>query len=213
MDPAGPAPRPPTEGGEASPLRTTPPREADTSCSAYPREFLDRLEGLRRFVYQAAFYALGNSDLAEDVAQEALTRVLRRLLQEPVCVNDLNAFACGVANHIITDFQRRESRRANFDEARVPRNSVEDVVSHPTPSPQTEVLSRLVVQEMERLPDAEREVLRDCFFEGLSCAELSRRTAEPASRLRKRKSRAIRRLSQQVRRRPEISALRDWDQH
>jgi RNA polymerase sigma factor (sigma-70 family) len=151
--------------------------------------------------------------MAEDVAQEALIRVLRKLLTDASSVSDLEGFVCGVARHVIADLQRRESRRTTFDGEKLPREAAAGRTPRPPASPQSETLCRLVEEEMDRLPPSDQRVLRDCFINGFSCAELSRRTAEPAARLRKRKSRAIRRLRKQVRGRPELSALRYWTSH
>jgi DNA-directed RNA polymerase specialized sigma24 family protein len=125
-------------------------------------------------------------------------------------VDHLLPFMCGIANHLILDFLRRESRTTSFDGEVLSKDATGSPVVASSASPQAETLSRMVAQEVARLPEDDQEVLKGCFFEGLSCADLSRRTAEPASRIRKRKSRAILRLRDRVRNRSDFSALRYW---
>ena len=187
-----------------------PPPPAENERPAYPPDFLSDLEQIREFIFESAFRILGSRDSAEDVAQESLVRVLRKLMQDPGSVRDSAAYVCGIAHHVISDVLDREKRATEFNEERMPPGIVRQPGILPHQSPQTETLTSLVAQEVEKLPEAEKQVLKACFFEGLRCSEISRRTAEPASRLRKRKSRAIRRLRDQIRNRPELSALRHW---
>jgi RNA polymerase sigma factor (sigma-70 family) len=168
---------------------------------------LSTLEGLRQFIYESALFALGDRDLAEDVAQESLTRVLRRLLTDEAPVNDLPAFVCGVAKHVISDQRRWEARRVRLDVDRLSGTGVEGRSGTSGLQSGGETLSSMVIQEIDKLPETDREVLKRCFVDGISCAELGRRTGEPAPRIRKRKWRAVQRLRDQLRQSPELSVF------
>jgi RNA polymerase sigma factor (sigma-70 family) len=153
----------------------------------------DQLELLRSGLYLIALRALRNSAAAEEAAQESLTRAVVALrenrLRDP---EKLGAFVRGIARHVIMD-ALRSSRRVG------PSEAVNEAVD-PVPDALEHVVSS---DERARLHAAlgglraiDRELLRLCFFEGLTPDDIARRLGEPAERIRKRKSRALERLRQ-----------------
>jgi RNA polymerase sigma factor (sigma-70 family) len=207
MGQAGPNPRPSWETDQPGPPPNHPVRDGQETCTAVcPQDLLTLLQRIRDFVFESAYFSLGSRDLAEDVAQESLTRVLSRLLKDEISVENLAAYVCGIAKHVIADTQRWESRRVGLDVDKISEDELPSSLGAPAGDPWADGLSSMVIQEVEKLPEADRKVLKGCFIDGFSCAELGRRSGEPAPRIRKRKSRALRRLRDQVRERPEFSA-------
>ena len=150
------------------------------------------LERLRTGLRIMALHHLRDGDVAAEVAQECLQRVVASLaegkLRDPA---RLGAFARAIAHHVIVDVIR--SRR------RTPGGETElaDV-----PAPAEDQLATLIVEEerdrvraaLATLSPLDREILRASFYEGLSPQDLAARLGEPGPRIRKRKERALTRL-------------------
>ncbi len=145
--------------------------------------------------------ALGPSDDARDAVQEVITRALGVLEADrlPAGVR-LGAFVHGIARHVIADVlrARRSSVATPFDERQFA-------------APGPNILDSLVRAEdlaalrsaLAKLPRSDVALLRRCFVDGETIATVARLTGEPASRLRKRKSRALAHLRGLLRRLPE----------
>ena len=136
-----------------------------------------------------ALRELQGEDAAREVVQETLARTIEAL--EAGRVRDrahLAAFARGVAHHVIADVHRASSRLVPLEEGHPSREA------SPLQSLAAEEERRAVHAALDSLPPHDRDLLRLCFFEGLSPAELALRLGEPGERVRKRKSRALRRL-------------------
>jgi RNA polymerase sigma factor (sigma-70 family) len=153
-----------------------------------------QIELLRSGLQFMAMRALGDADAAADVVQETLLRALTTLGNGRLTqVANLGAFVRGIARHVIADALRE--RRGIRPFSALP-NGVE------APGPEADPLSALVDEEQQarvrealaQLGGSDRDLLRLCYCEGLSPAELSERLGEPATRIRKRKSRALERL-------------------
>lgn len=154
---------------------------------------LERLEELRPGLRVVATCALGNADAADEAVQETLARAVvalgRGQLADPA---KLPAFVAGIARHVIADTLRARGRVISIDS--VP------AAGHLSSDP--DALGALVSAderarvrtELARLPAADRELLRLCYFEGLTPGEIAGHLGEPAERVRKRKSRALERL-------------------
>lgn len=152
----------------------------------------EELERLRVGLELMALRALGDRDVAEDVAQESLARALAALqASRPVESGDLGAFVRGIARHVIVDTLRRWGRRAHLERVQGP-----SLGSPPTPLAQllrSEDRQR-VREALGELCQRDAEILRLSFFDGLTPAEIAARSGEPSGRIRKRKSRALARL-------------------
>jgi RNA polymerase sigma factor (sigma-70 family) len=146
-------------------------------------------EGLR----MVALRALGASDLADDVAQEVLARGIAAAQSGRLTPDDnVGAYLHGIARHVIADTRRLRGRE-------------------PTVPPEVETtpiaavaLGSLIAEEerarvrgaLKGLSEGDRAILRLSFYDDLNSAEIARRMGVPASRIRKRKSRALERLRQ-----------------
>ena len=151
------------------------------------------LERLRTGLRILALRRLGDPDAAEEVAQESLARTIAALRNgkgpEP---SKLGAFVAGVGRHVIADMHREQARAASLDtlpSSAQPRT---------TPDPLATLISAAeraaVHAALTKLSAGDREILRLCFFDGLTPSEVARRLGQPATRIRKRKSRALERL-------------------
>ncbi len=160
---------------------------------ATPRDLTpDQLAALRAGLRLMALHRLADAEAAEEVAQESLARVMAAVregrLEQP---DKLGAFARAIAYHVIVDTIRARARHQ-------PIAAVDAVLATSAPDPLAALLS---LEEKSRVRAAlvtlsapDRELLRLCFFEGLSPADLAARLREPAERIRKRKQRALERL-------------------
>ena len=154
---------------------------------------LERLEELRPGLRVIATCALGNADAADEAVQETLARAVTALsngqLTDPA---KLGAFVAGIARHVIADALRARRRVI----------SLENVSPADHPASDGDALGALVTATersrvrtaLAALPQDDRELLRLCYFDGLTPGEIAARLGEPAERVRKRKSRALERL-------------------
>jgi len=158
----------------------------------------EALEHLRPGLELLALRTLGSADASREAAQETLTRAVVALANgQPSDPLKLPAFVAGIARHVIVDMVRAERRVV----------SLETLPAGDQPSSNVDALSALVSTiERARVRDvlgqlapSDRELLRLCYFEGLTPSELAERLGEPADRVRKRKSRALERLRQAFR--------------
>jgi RNA polymerase sigma factor (sigma-70 family) len=148
---------------------------------------------LTRGLTLIALRALGTSDDAQEAVQEILARAMEaiRIGRVPTDV-PLPAFVHGIARHVLADVVRRRRKEGqHLDTALTPL-----AASQPSP------LECLIRQEerdqvnwaLSRLSIEERRLLTHCFVEGESIQRIAARSGLPAERLRKRKSRALKRL-------------------
>lgn len=148
------------------------------------------LEVLRAGIRLMALRALGNSEIAEEVAQETLVRAFHALRTSRP--ERLGPFVAGIARHVIADIIRAKPREVSLD-ALTP-----DSEAQAGPDPLValcEESERVRVQEaLAQLAPNDRDVLRLSFFEGLSPTEIARRLGTPPERIRQRKLRALARL-------------------
>lgn len=173
----------------------TPARAAESS----PLANIDRrqlapeaLRVLASGVRLLSLRQLGDAELADEVAQETMARLVVALERSNAhAIGNLPAFAHGIARHIISDIRRARGRL----------EPLERVVDSPDPRAPDPLDSLVSADEaarvraaMRELSSRDRELLRLTFFEDLTIAALSARLGEPSLRVRKRKSRALERL-------------------
>lgn len=167
-----------------------PSGEVPDLAGALSAEMLGTLRAGLRLM---ALHRLGDSDLAEDVAQEALARALTALREGKACdIKDLGAFVHGIARHVIADLVRSRQRDAGpgiLDYTADPA-SLRDALSHAVSADERE----RVQAALNHLSRGDRNILHLSFFEGLTPAEVAERMGETSLRVRKRKSRALERL-------------------
>ena len=158
----------------------------------------DALEPLRPGLELLALRTLGSAEASREAVQETLARAVVALANgQPSDPEKLPAFVAGIARHVIVDMVRAARRVVPLDTL--------PATDHP--SNNADALSALVsAAEHAQVRDAlgqlvpsDRELLRLCYFEGLTPGEIAGRLGEPADRVRKRKSRALERLRQAFR--------------
>ncbi|MEX2154968.1 MAG: sigma-70 family RNA polymerase sigma factor [Gemmatimonadaceae bacterium] len=135
--------------------------------------------------------ALGPGDDARDAVQEVLARALAAIEQDRPIHGPFAAFVHGIAVHVIADALRARDR-----------HRVSEAEPDSLPAVIPDALERLIdAQEQEAVnralalldPD-ERDLLRRCYVDGEKTAAIADDVGEPASRIRKRKSRVLQRL-------------------
>lgn len=137
--------------------------------------------------------ALGASAGAEDAVQEVLTRALAALKDGRLKDRTkLGAFVASIARHVMADVLRARGRVIALDE--LPSSVQPRTIDDPLAVLIQESERAQVRAALRKLAYKDREILRLCYFEGLTPSELAQRLGEPAARIRKRKSRALERL-------------------
>ena len=133
----------------------------------------------RGMVYGIAWQRVSDAQLAEDVAQEALLTAYQRIAQ----LKDAAAFPAWLRRIALTQVDRL---------SRVP--PAEPLDECDAADPQAGPEARLEAQEMRAqvraavaaLPDSQREVTREFYFEGQSQREISERRDLPLATVKKR---------------------------
>ena len=155
--------------------------------------FVQQLERFRAGLQLMAVHRLGSADAAEEAIQETLARAVLALANgRPADPARVPAFVAGIARHVIADVTRARRRLVPLDSlggSEYP--AVEADALNALVSAAERARVRAALSELR--PD-DRELLRLCYFEGLTPTELAARLGEPAERIRKRKSRALERL-------------------
>lgn len=153
----------------------------------------EELQRLRLGLRVLALRKLGDPAAADEVAQETLVRVVEALRRGRLrCPDRLGSFARGVLRHVVADRFRGGRRRVALGAVGIDG----------TVAVQDDTLALLVSTEerqrvraaLARLSERDREVLRLCYYDGLTPSEAASHLGEPAPRIRKRKSRALDRL-------------------
>jgi RNA polymerase sigma-70 factor (ECF subfamily) len=151
------------------------------------------VEQLRLGLKIMALRALGDAEAAEEAVQETLVRALEALREgRPRDPEKLGAFVRGIARHVIADAHQARRRSAPLNA--VPEADRGIAGGDPLSALITDEERIHVRQALAQLSAADRDILHLSFFEGLSPVEIAERLGEPALRVRKRKSRALRRL-------------------
>ena len=150
----------------------------------------EELSRLRSGIRIMALHDLRDADLADEVAQDTMVRLVQALregrLQDPA---SLGAFTRAIARHVIVDTLRARQRLAATGTSEEPA-SEEDSLGALVAAEQAARVRAALAQ----LSAGDREILRLSFFEGLTPQQLAERTGEPSPRVRKRKERALERL-------------------
>jgi len=148
------------------------------------------LSRLRSGIRIMALSALRDVDAAEEVAQESIARVVQAIgegrLRDP---QSLGAFTRAIARHVIVDALRTGQRVTALGPEHEPASE-----GDPLGSLVAGEQADRVTAALQCLSAGDRELLRLCFFEGLTPQELGARLGEPSPRIRKRKERALERL-------------------
>jgi RNA polymerase sigma factor (sigma-70 family) len=139
---------------------------------------------------------LGHTDDARDAVQETLARAIEAVRGNRVPPEvPLAAFVYGIARHVIVDLIRRRGR----ERGPAPEPAA---VAAPVTSPLESLIRAeersVLARALGALRASDRELLELCFLNGERVADIAVRLSEPAERVRKRKSRALERLRQEL---------------
>jgi RNA polymerase sigma factor (sigma-70 family) len=157
---------------------------------------LERLRGGLRII---ALRALGDPDAADEAVQETLSRAIIALADQRLAdPTKLAAYVAGIARHVCAHILRDRKNTVSLDDSETAAIAGGDsrLAIHSDP------LEALIsAAESERLRVAfaalsrdDQQLLRLCFHDDRTPAEVAATLAEPADRVRKRKSRALERL-------------------
>lgn len=166
------------------------------------------LEVLRAGIRLMALRALGNGDIADEVAQESIVRAFHALRSSRP--EKLGPFVAGIARHVIADIIRARPREARLD----------DLAAGLEPQTERDPLAILCdASEQARVHHAlgllgtdDRNLLKLVYFEGLSLTEIAHRLGAPPERIRQRKLRALARLRVAFGESPDAATIRHADQ-
>ena len=162
------------------------------------------LEVMRAGIRLMALRALGNPELADEVAQECIVRAFHALRSSRP--DRLGPFVAGIARHVILDMIRARPREVPLDAlapAAEPQAVADPLVLLCDASERARVHAAL-----DRLAPEDRDLLRLVYFEELTPTEIAKRLGVPAERIRQRKRRALGRLRTAFAETPESTAPR-----
>ena len=141
-----------------------------------------------RPVYRTGLRLLGDTSLAEDLVQDAFTRVW----------TSAETFDSSRASFATWLYRIARNRTVDLDRRRRARPStVGPEMSHDIsgdPGPEANVNGWDVAEALSRIPDRHREILTMTYYEGLSQREISRRTGLPLGTVKSRTTAALKRL-------------------
>ena len=164
----------------------TPPRALD----------LELLRGGLRII---ALRALGDPDAAEEAVQETLSRAVIALADGRLADRDkLAAYVAGIARHVCSHMLRDRKHTVSLDgdesSGMAPVDPALSTHSDPLEALITAAETKRLRLAFRELPRADQRLLRLCFHDDQTPAEVAAKLDEPPERVRKRKSRALDRL-------------------
>ena len=170
--------------------------EAPLDTAVHSSELETLLPVIASGVETVAARRLGNRDDARDASQETMARLVELVRAGRIATAaELAPVAHGIARHVISDMLRARAQNEGVpvDEiAAAGPDALDALVG-------AEERAALVAG-LRRLAPRDRDLLRRCYVDGLGIEEIARALGERADRLRKRKSRALQRLTSLVRR-------------
>ena len=149
------------------------------------------LQVLRAGIRLMALHALGDADAADEVAQESLARAVDAL-NNATLVSSVGAYVAGIARHVIADHFRARSRTVPLDTI-APEQLADDSADALSALCTEGEHARVRVALLE-LSDNDRDLMRLCYFDGLTPTEVATKLGMPPERIRQRKVRALDRL-------------------
>lgn len=151
------------------------------------------LERLRTGLRLIALRSLNDADAAEEVVQETLLRGMQAIAAGRFHDHgSVGAYFRGICRHVVVDRVRKSHRTTSLDAL------PEQADGNPSNDALQTLVSReqkqRVIRALAELPAREFECLRMSFYEGLKPGEIAKRLGEPGPRIRKRLSRALKKL-------------------
>ncbi len=141
-----------------------------------------------RPVYATGLRLLGDASLAEDLVQDAFTRVWTSAETFDSSRASFATWLYRITRNRAVDLDRRRQARPSLAGADLPHDVSGD------PDPEANVDDWDVARALSRIPDHHREILTMAYYEGLSQREISRRTGLPLGTVKSRTTAALKRL-------------------
>ena len=157
--------------------------QAQSNDTAERNDAFDHLvRDFQGMVYSVAYSRVSDSQLAEDVAQEAFLTAYQRIAQ----LKDVSAFPAWLKRIALTKADRITRRLDPASESLEGRERLAS--AEPTPEAQLEELElrQRVQVAVAALPETERDVTRDYYLLGESQREISERLNIPLTTVKKR---------------------------
>ncbi len=155
-----------------------------------------------RRVYAMALVRTKDCETARDLAQEIMLAVLCGLREGRLRNQDgLAGYICGTARNQINHFFRKRKLRSSTES----RSPSSPVPIDPEKSFGEAERRRQALYAIERLNSTDRNILRLTLTEGLKPGEIAAQLGLKTELVRKRKSRAVRRARQEIRRKTSRS--------
>jgi len=157
------------------------------------RELFARYAGV---AHALAFRLVRQAQVAEEIVQEAFLVVWRSPERYDRTRGSVRAWLMGTVHHRAVDAVRREqAQRRRADQAAALGRSVAE-------DPTDELLSaidlprerRIVRKALAELPDEQRDVIQQMYFDGMSQSQIAERTGLPLGTVKSRTLLAMRRL-------------------
>ncbi|MCY3573405.1 MAG: sigma-70 family RNA polymerase sigma factor [Chloroflexi bacterium] len=155
-------------------------RQAQAGGRADKNQAFDRLvRDYRGMVYGIAYTRTSDTQLAEDIAQEAFLTAYTRISQ----LKDTAAFPAWLRRIALTQADRLNRAQPN---EKLDESSLADPAASPEAQVEMQELRARVRAAVAALPAAQRTVTSDFYFEGQSQREISERLGLPLATVKKR---------------------------
>jgi RNA polymerase sigma factor (sigma-70 family) len=157
------------------------------------RELFARYAGV---AHALAFRLVRQAQVAEEIVQEAFLAVWRSPERYDRTRGSVRAWLMGTVHHRAVDAVRREQaqRRRADQAAAIGQGVVEDLTDEVLSAIDLPRERRLVRKALAELPEEQRDVIQQMYFDGLSQSQIAERTGLPLGTVKSRTLLGMRRL-------------------
>ena len=157
------------------------------------RELFARYAGV---AHALAFRLVRQAQVSEEIVQEAFLSVWRSPERYDRTRGSVRSWLMGTVHHRAVDAVRREQaqRRRADHAAAMGRGVAEDLTDEVLSAIDLPRERRLVRRALAELPDEQRDVIKQMYFEGMSQSQIAERTGLPLGTVKSRTLLGMRRL-------------------